>query len=732
VQLRSHYSLLFYIEKKYNPPQQIPITVTFWWSTPGGWEQNVGIGFAAPTAYQPSPTAVRYSVLVRVNWNSARARDGIEEQREEGVEQFYFGAGVSDVQLPPEWESKVYVPPGGISHSHWATATFAVVPPNQPPVAVASADPTVVAVGQSIQFSGEGSSDPDGDPLTYYWDFKDGGWSNDKNTAHTYAQPDIYKVTLTVHDPQSESDTAEVEVMAVGASFDRDPVLVGVAKTKTVTATISPSAGYGYVSFSTADPAVATVEPATADGPVQQLRVSGLKKGVTTLDARVNGEICGSLTVKVGHIDFVRVTPNPGYLVPGERTTFTAIGFAAVQGCLALPRGYAPDLATSLGAEVRFTTPQGADTRGIYLGPVKGRWKLEGGPNAEAFIPPDVPSENVSTVAVEAAAHAAGDISPDLFFYLSNGDGERVDLLRKPTPTVTVQGADQVIDGRSGGEFTAVVEGGTPTAYRWSFEFPRGVAHHKAKEEPVIRFTPPDRVRTRLSKIWWYADDNTTYAPSVTVSYIVICTVTLDTGRTVTGRKTLSVSAPQGSHGVTILSYQGLPTWTPTWRRSGNKIRVRLGNFQIGGLRRKITPKISASVRGTQWEDKARKHEGYHVEQFQGTKAPDLSSYYKVDRILMQILDRDFRGEQTSKTTTARMADAEIEAKIKEEAKTWVDAKLQELGRFENARFLRDWKRPLRQRELMERPAYEAFKDEEPVYFMHPDLEPWKKPGERR
>jgi len=490
VQLRSNYRLVFYIAKRYNPPQLIPITVTFWRSSAGVWEQNVGIGFAAPTEYQPSPTAVRYLVFVRVNWNSARARDGIEELREEGVEQFYFAAGLSDVQLPPEWQSKVYVPPGGISHSHWAIVTFAVVPPNQPPVAVASADPTVVAVGQPIQFSGEGSSDPDGDPLTYYWDFKDGGWSIDKNTTHTYTQPDTYKVTLTVSDPLSESDTAEVEVMAVGASFDRDPVLVGVAKIKTVTAAISPSAGYGYVSFSTADPAVATVEPATADGPIQELRISGLKKGVTTLDARVNGEICGSLTIKVGHIDFVRITPNPGYLVPGERTTFTAIGFAAVQGYPALPRGYAPDLATSLGAEVRFVTPQGAGTRGVYLGPVKGRWKLEGGPNAEAFIPPDVPSENVSTVAVEAAPHAAGDISPDLFFYLANGDGASAKL-GAPGVQFLKFGTGQVI--------TKVVTGYSVPANKSTLAKKITVSVNPAKDAVNVKFTVTGQNRVRIN-----------------------------------------------------------------------------------------------------------------------------------------------------------------------------------------------------------------------------------------
>ena len=46
---------------------------------------------------------------------------------------------------------------------------------NQPPVAVATANPTSGDVGMTVSFDGSGSSDPNGDPLTYAWDLDGDG-----------------------------------------------------------------------------------------------------------------------------------------------------------------------------------------------------------------------------------------------------------------------------------------------------------------------------------------------------------------------------------------------------------------------------------------------------------------------------------------------------------------------------------------------------------------------------
>ncbi|HZI94493.1 MAG TPA: PQQ-dependent sugar dehydrogenase [Patescibacteria group bacterium] len=71
---------------------------------------------------------------------------------------------------------------------------------NRQPVAVATATPSNGLAPLGVQFDGTGSSDPDGDPLTYLWDFGDGGTSTAPSPFHTYVAQGVYTATLTVND----------------------------------------------------------------------------------------------------------------------------------------------------------------------------------------------------------------------------------------------------------------------------------------------------------------------------------------------------------------------------------------------------------------------------------------------------------------------------------------------------------------------------------------------------
>ena len=87
-----------------------------------------------------------------------------------------------------------------------------IIPPNQPPVAEAGRDVTILT-NQEIEFDGSSSYDPDGDDLIFSWDFGDGDTTEGKLVTHSFEQSGEYVVTLTVNDGGLEdSDTLIVTV----------------------------------------------------------------------------------------------------------------------------------------------------------------------------------------------------------------------------------------------------------------------------------------------------------------------------------------------------------------------------------------------------------------------------------------------------------------------------------------------------------------------------------------
>jgi len=96
--------------------------------------------------------------------------------------------------------------------------------PQLPPTACISA-PSEANEGQTINLDGSCSSNPDGDPLTYSWDFGDGTTSTDVTTTRTYTDDDTYTVTLTVDDGGGGQDSATttVTVNNVAPEVDAGP-----------------------------------------------------------------------------------------------------------------------------------------------------------------------------------------------------------------------------------------------------------------------------------------------------------------------------------------------------------------------------------------------------------------------------------------------------------------------------------------------------------------------------
>lgn len=85
---------------------------------------------------------------------------------------------------------------------------------NQAPVVNAAATPTSGPTPLDVSFSSAGSSDPEGQPLTYSWAFGDGTTSTEPNPTHTYTTAGAYQVRLTVSDGVNSSISTPVAISA--------------------------------------------------------------------------------------------------------------------------------------------------------------------------------------------------------------------------------------------------------------------------------------------------------------------------------------------------------------------------------------------------------------------------------------------------------------------------------------------------------------------------------------
>lgn len=184
---------------------------------------------------------------------------------------------------------------------------------NEPPVADAGG-PYSVYRGESVELDGTGSSDPDGDPLTYAWDLDENG-----SFETTGATPDFsaagldegdYTVTLRVCDPSGEcdTDTAIVHVL------NRDP---SCAEARPTVAEIWPpnhkfvAVGILGVTDAEGDALTITVTGIRQDEPVNTHGDGNTApdgKGVGTATAHVRAERSGTKKVpgdgRVYHVAF--------------------------------------------------------------------------------------------------------------------------------------------------------------------------------------------------------------------------------------------------------------------------------------------------------------------------------------------------------------------------------------------------------------------------------------------
>jgi PKD repeat protein len=130
-----------------------------------------------------------------------------------------------------EWEDNTTNPVRTVSLTANMTITATYELELIDPTASFTFSPTEPIVAETVAFNASDSNDPDGNIVSYFWDFGDGtnATETDPITTHTYTEPETYTVTLTVTDNDELTDTITKSVTIKKAPPSGIPLEIYVA-----------------------------------------------------------------------------------------------------------------------------------------------------------------------------------------------------------------------------------------------------------------------------------------------------------------------------------------------------------------------------------------------------------------------------------------------------------------------------------------------------------------------
>jgi glucose/arabinose dehydrogenase len=164
--------------------------------------------FYTGTAFPANYRNVYFFADYSTNWIKAMSLHDNSDHQLHDVLDFApagYGNGIVDLEMNPLDESIFYV---NINTGDIQKISFGLT--NRPPVAVIKADKTSGVSPLAVNLSSAGSFDPDGNPITYDWDFGDGTANSTlPNPTHTFSSVGSkgFIVTLTVKDNQGLTDS---------------------------------------------------------------------------------------------------------------------------------------------------------------------------------------------------------------------------------------------------------------------------------------------------------------------------------------------------------------------------------------------------------------------------------------------------------------------------------------------------------------------------------------------
>ena len=174
--------------------------------------------------FTTAPSAVVPGETVRFNASASHDEDGWIESYQwdlgdgttaqgEAIEHQYSVPGTCHVTLT-------------VTDNAGATATvqseMLVVSTNIAPQPQLEVSAAVLAPGEPLICSADGSIDPDGEIVTYEWNFGDGSHANGTSATHVYAAEGTYRVTLTTTDNEGARQSTNC-IVTVGIPTNPAP-----------------------------------------------------------------------------------------------------------------------------------------------------------------------------------------------------------------------------------------------------------------------------------------------------------------------------------------------------------------------------------------------------------------------------------------------------------------------------------------------------------------------------